>query len=517
MSEKILLQAKKIKVSFGEQEVLNLEEFSVHEGERIGLVGVNGAGKTTLLRILSGELEPQAGSVELFCDPFFFHQFSERGQETEMMDWEMALDYSYETTGKMMKMMKVKDKIWQPQVSGGEDTRIRLAEMFGSEKPLVFLDEPTTNLDRKGIQMLKEMLGQIPTMIMVSHDRTVLNETCNCIVEVEDGKLTKYEGNYDTYVALKQAAVDRQWTEYENYTKEKKRLEKVMVAKKEKARAIERRPKNLSNSDIKDINFGGQRKIEDKARGMERAATNVQKRIAHMEVKEKPKEFARIRPDFRLTEPPENRIVISGEHLTFSYEDGKNIFTDASFQIKNGAKVAIVGDNGAGKTTLLHLILQAYREQREGIHIVPKATIGLFEQNFANLETDKTVLENVMEVSVQKEEVARMILARLLLSERHLKKKVEVLSGGERIKLAFAKLFVDKVNLLILDEPTNYLDIPSVEALEEMFAEYEGTLVFVSHDEAFIKSVATEILVVEDGKITPFYGTPEEYFAVNKA
>ncbi len=541
MVKKTLLQAREIKVIFGEQEVLDFEEFSVQEGEKIGLVGANGAGKTTLLRVLSGELSPQEGKVERFCEPFLFRQFSEDrwsreapgqtggagaenmperagGTGVEEMRWQNGGAEAWETdygeiSGKMSKVLGIKEQLYQERVSGGEDTRIRLAEVFSSDRPLVFFDEPTTNLDRKGIAKLKELMRQIPTMILVSHDRALLNEVCTRIVEVADGELVSYEGNYDTYASLKQAALDRQWSEYENYTREKKRLEKVIVAKKEKARAIVRQPKNLSSSDRKDINFGGKRKVEDKARGMERAAANVEKRIAHMDVKEKPKEQAKIRPDFRLTNPPENRIVISGEHVNFSYGDGRMIYADASFSIRNGARVAVVGDNGAGKTTLLHLILQAYEGGREDIRVVPKASIGLFEQNFENLNPEKTVLENVMEVSVQKEEVARMILARLLLSARDMTKKVRVLSGGERIKLAFAKLFVDRVNLLILDEPTNYLDIPSVEALEEMFAEYEGTLLFVSHDEAFIRSVATEILVVEDGKITPFYGTPDEYFA----
>lgn len=509
MAKRILLQAKNIKVSFGEQDVLDFEEFTVAEGERVGLVGMNGAGKTTLLKVLAGELEPQRGSVALFCEPFFFQQFSKRGY-----GWETCTTQQ-DISGKMGKMLAVKDKIWQEQVSGGEDTRIRLAEMFSSEKLLVFLDEPTTNLDRKGISLLKEMLEQVSSMVLVSHDRALLNALCNRIVEVADGKLKSFPGNYDVYQKLKRAEVDRQWQEYENYTREKKRLERIYFAKKEKARSIERRPKNMSDSDSKDVNFGGNRKIEDKARGMERAASNVQKRMEHMEVKEKPRDLARIRPDFRLTNPPQNRIVISGEHISFSYEAGRAVFTDASFQIRNGARIAIVGDNGAGKTTLLHLIAQAARGEKNGISVVPGASIGFFEQNLGDLDPEKTVLENVMEVSVQKEEVARMILARLLLSERDMKKKVGVLSGGERIKLAFAKLFVGKINMLILDEPTNYLDIPSVEALEEMFREYEGTLVFVSHDEAFIRAVATDVVEVRQGEVISFYGTPEEFFDKN--
>ncbi len=149
--------------------------------------------------------------------------------------------------------------------------------------------------------------------------------------------------------------------------------------------------------------------------------------------------------------------------------------------------------------------------------MVPKARLGLLEQNLSMLAPEKTVLENVMEQSIFKEDLAQTILARLLLSEKDLNKKVQMLSGGERIKLAFARLFVDNVNVLVLDEPTNYLDIASMEALEQMFSVYEGTLVFVSHDEAFIRAVATEILIVEDGKICAFRGTPEEYFSFKQS
>lgn len=505
MSEKQLIKAENIVVKFGEQEILNFERFSIYAGERVGIVGANGAGKTTLLRVLSGELEPDEGVADIRCDAFFLKQFSE-GWRPEELD------------GKEIKAMKVKNKIWQEKVSGGEDTRIRLAEMFGRDRQLVFLDEPTTNLDIKGIRLLKERLKCIDTMILVSHDRSLLNELCTRIVEISEGKLTEYDGNYDSYIQHKQARVKRQWDEYEQYTAEKKRLEKVYAAKKEKARTIEKKPRKISSSEAKMRAFIALRKPECKAQSMERSAKNVKKRIDHMEVKEKPRQTPSIRPDFRLTDPPENPIVISGENICFAYEDGREIFKDASFRIANGSRVAIVGDNGAGKTTLLSLIADSLSEQKlmplqSGcIRVVPKASIGMLDQNLAMLEYEKTVLENVMEVSVQKEEVARTILSRLLLSARDMKKKVSVLSGGERIKLAFARLFVDKVNLLILDEPTNFLDIESVEALEEMFSEYEGTLVFVSHDEAFIRAVATDILMVKDGKLERFFGTPEEFF-----
>ncbi len=499
MQEKVLLQAENIIVRFGEQTVLDFERFAVYQGERIGLVGANGAGKTTLLRVLSGELEPDAGTVKLMCDPHFFRQFSE------------SVD-PFELDGKEIKALEIREQIWQDRVSGGEDTRMRLARMFSSGKKLVFLDEPTANLDMKGIDLLKKRLLEPESLIIVSHDRALLDALCTRIVEVREGRLVSYDGNYGDYVRQREQAVQRQWTEYENYTSEKRRLEKVYLQKKKKAASIEKLPKGMSPREARLRNFLSKHPKDAKAGKMEASARNVLERIEHMEVKEKPRELPKMRPDFRLTDPPENAVVIRGEGISFTYGGDRTIFKDASFRIRNNSRVAVVGRNGAGKTTLLQLIRQELIPEEGSVYTVPRACIGLLDQNLASLDYGKTVLENVMAESVQTEGLARTILARLLLSAEDIRKKAGVLSGGERIKLAFAKLFVGRANVLILDEPTNYLDIPSVEALEEMFSEYEGVLVFVSHDEAFIRACATEILEVKDGQTNHFPGTPEEFF-----
>ena len=538
MQARQLILAENIEMRFGEREVFRFDRMTVYAGEKIGLVGANGAGKTTLLRILAGEMEPTAGRVRIAGDVAFFRQFAEKqeGRFPEEDFWELS--------GKEVSDMGIQDKVWEASVSGGEETRIRLAQMFSDDKAIVFLDEPTSNLDYKGIAVLKRKLAALETLVVVSHDRALLNEICTRIIEIEGGKLTEYDGGYDDYLEQKQAALARQWTEYENYTAEKKRLEKVFQEKKEHARQIEKRPKNMSSREAGLRNFVSRHPKDAKARKMEKSAKNVRQRIDAMEVKERPRELPKIRPDFRLTDPPENRFVIRGEGISFAYEGGPELFREASFQIANHSRVAIVGENGAGKTTLLHLICAAWNGAEEEadivqsaaqtsiyetgqseewdaarnsgwnrsaeiapslsegtISVVPKARIGLFEQNLSTIDYERTVLENVMDVSIQQEAVARTILSRLLFFEKDMKKPASVLSGGERIKLAFAKLFVSRVNLLILDEPTNYLDILSMEALEAMFSEYEGTLVFVSHDEAFIRRVATDVLEVADGTI----------------
>jgi macrolide transport system ATP-binding/permease protein len=483
MSKKLLIEAENIEVTYGEQTVLDFDRFYLYEGEKVGLVGINGAGKTTLLRVLSGTIEPTKGHVNQYCTPFYFEQFGD-GLNYEEAD--------YTEAGKL----GVTEQLWQDNVSGGENTRIRLSQLFSAQRAVAFLDEPTSNLDSAGVELLKKRLLEIETMVLISHDRSLLNAVCDRIVEVSFGKLNLYNGNYDEYLEQKELQKKSEYAEYESYQAEKKRLTSVYRQKKAKAKSVEKKPKNLSSSEAKALALCGNRKPEDKARGLEKSAENVLKRIEHMEVKEKPKEEPVARPDFRLTNPPKNPIVIRGEHITFGYDENL-IFNDADFIIKNGSKVALVGENGAGKTTLIEMI-----NKRDQVYVVPGAKIGYAKQDMSQIDMEKTVLENVRSVSIQSESIARIILARLLLTERDIQKKAKELSGGERMKLSFAMLFVSDVNLLILDEPTNYLDIPTIEALERLLVEYEGTLVFVSHDQTFVDHVATEKLLVKDGKIS---------------
>ncbi|MBE5905654.1 MAG: ABC-F family ATP-binding cassette domain-containing protein [Lachnospiraceae bacterium] len=482
MAQKELIRAEHVTVSYGEQTVLQFERLYVYEGERVGLVGVNGAGKTTLLKVLAGELLPEEGHVRCDCESFFLRQFGEKIDP-------MALDY--QEAGKL----GVLDKLWQEQVSGGENTRIHLAELFASQRAVAFLDEPTANLDALGIATLLKNLKNVETMLIVSHDREVLNALCTRIVEIEDGNLTSYNGDYDAYEQQKLERRQAELTEYELYQAEKARLQGVYQEKKKKAQKLSKKPKNMSSSDMKQISKRATRKPEDKVASIERSARNVQKRIAHMEVKERPKEEVCIRPDFRLTNPPRNAIVIRAEHVTFGYGE-RLILEGCSFLVKNKSKVAILGENGAGKTTLLELIAK-----REGISIVPEANIGYVRQNLSQIQLDKTVLENMQAVSVQSEGVTRSVLANLLLTNQDMKKKARDLSGGERMKLAFAMLFVSDANLLMLDEPTNYLDLPSIKALEKMLQKYEGTLLFTSHDRTFVEHVATRKVAIKNKKI----------------
>ena len=486
MSNKELIRAQGIEFSYGDQLILNFDNFYLYEGEKVGIVGVNGVGKTTLLKLLMGEIKPDKGKIVRNCEPFYFKQFDNEPD---------PFDIDFGEAGKL----KIQDKIWQDNVSGGENTRLCLAQLFSSERAVAFIDEPTANLDGKGRELLVDRLKDIESMILICHDRQVCNRLCNRIVELSAGRLFSYDGNYDSYVAQKEVEKRKQQAEYEQYAEEKARLKNVVIQKREKAAQVQKKPTDISSSDAKARAYIANRKPEAKAKALDRAANNVQKRIDHMEVKEKPKNDAVIKLDFRLTNPPRNAIVIRVEDLTFAYDETP-VLEHCDLAVRNGSKLALLGDNGAGKTTLLNLIMKG-----EKVSVVPSAKIGYLRQNFSQIDMEKTVMENISRVSIQKESIARMILARLLLTARDLQKLGKDLSGGERMKLGFAMLLVGDVNVLIMDEPTNYLDIASIEALENLLAEYEGTVLFTSHDKAFVDRVATDKYIIENSRLMPVY------------
>lgn len=483
MYKKQLLLAENISISFGTRTLFYVKKLEIHEGDRIGLVGLNGSGKTTLLRLLTGELLPDEGTIKVNYKPRYFSQTS---NETH-----------HKADLRELSLFGVQDLIDSDVVSGGEYTRIRLAELFSENGMFFLLDEPTSHLDAQGLEYLNHRLSLIDSFVLVSHDRELLDRQCNKIIEIEAGEVKIFLGNYSSYCEQKKQAFDRAHFEYEQYQKEMKRLTMVYHTKKEQARKAEKKPRGISSSEAKARDYcTARRSPKGKAKSMERSAENIKKRMAHMEVKEKPKELPKVRPVFSLTDPPRNPIIMETDKLSFTYPNGKEIFRNAVFRLPRGSRTVLLGENGAGKTTLIRLILE-----KKLIRIVPKAKIGYLQQDLSNLNHNHTVLESVMEISVQPSSVVRMILARLLFNAQDIKKPVSALSGGECIRLAFARIFVSSANVLVLDEPTNYLDIPSVEAIQELLSEYEGTMLFASHDHAFVRAIATDALQIHDKQI----------------
>ncbi|HHW11762.1 MAG TPA: ABC-F type ribosomal protection protein [Firmicutes bacterium] len=489
----LLLECGKIKKYFGDRLVLDLESLQIYADDRIGVVGPNGAGKTTLLNILSQRLEPDEGWVKLYTRCTYVSQLEP--PEQKKIRPELASKFGVPT-------------VWHETMSGGEKTRFKLAAGFAADCPLLFADEPTSNLDLEGIELLEKRLAEYQgALVLVAHDRSLLDRLCNKILEVEYGKVKLYNGNYSAYRQQKEEERARTQFEYEQYISEKKRLERAAIERRQKARALKKTPKRMGNSEARLHKMGNQ-----KAKAaLERAVKSIEARIERLPVKEKPRKQEVIKLDMPSVKQIHSKVLVEGHNLNKSFGE-KIIFQDAEFIITNGAKVALLGPNGCGKTTLLKMIVN----REAGIRIAPEAAIGYFSQEMDILDEERTILENVMADSIYGETFARTLLSRLLFKRDDVFKRVAVLSGGERVKVSFAKIILKDLNLLILDEPTNYLDLNSLEVVEEVLREYDQTLLLVSHDRRLISAVADQIMTIENGKIKTFHGTYEEFLAREK-
>ncbi|MDD4295392.1 MAG: ABC-F type ribosomal protection protein [Ruminiclostridium sp.] len=484
----LILEAHHIKKYYNDRLIVSVDDLKVYPGDKIGIVGLNGSGKTTLLNILSGDLMPDEGTVRQMCNIAYIRQFS---------------DEEIKAGEKTLSEFNLTQKIGQENYSGGEKTRIKIANAFSKENIMVFADEPTSNLDNQGVELLEKKLTSMESFFLISHDRSLLDRLCNKIIEVADGRIKEYHGNFTFYQKQRDLEHKNAINEYEKHIHDKEKLEFAIENRTHQSKSMRKAPKRMGNSEAR----LHKRAANEKQEKIHNTVNSLKTRIEKLDAKEKPKEIPQVKLDFTLTNPPENKIIISAKELSFSY-GGRRIFEGAAFDIPNRSKIALWGENGTGKTTLLNLI---YSQSNDNIKIVPKANIGFFQQAFENLNYSKSVLDNVMENSVQSQTVARTILARLLFTGDDVFKNVGVLSGGERIKVSFAKLFVSDANVLMLDEPTNYLDMPSIEALENVLKEYEGTVLFVSHDRAFVNAVANRLLIFENHKISSFEGNLEEY------
>ena len=503
----LLLRAERIKKIYGDRVVLDVEEFSVYTGDRIGVVGANGAGKTTLFQLLAGELEPEEGRTERYGAVAYCRQFE--NDSLQMTEKENDVSYA---TGREVSVWQVPERVNTDEISGGELMRRKLAEVFTGEGHVLLLDEPTANLDSQGIKILLNQLNSVETFLCISHDRALLDEACTSILEVAGGKIKLYTGNYQEYERQKEEERQKAQRDYEAYTQEKERLEAVYRQKRESAERMRKIPVNMSprEAHLRDFLAATGRNSSGKQKSMDRAADNVKKRLEHMEVKEKPRKEISMRMDFKRTDPPESRRVLEVKGLDFSYGQ-RVLFEKASFSLTNRKKTALLGPNGSGKTTLLSLLKEADCDERLEIRLAPRVRLGVLAQNLKQLNPDKTVLENAMAASVQLPAVAKNVLAGLLFGPDDWQKKAAVLSGGERVKLGFAMLLLSHANVLLLDEPTNYLDLPSIKALEKQLIQYEGTVLFASHDRVFVQNTAQEILQIENREIIKYSGTLEEW------
>ena len=486
------IEINKLKKSYNDRLILDIENLRIYSGERIAVAGDNGAGKSTFLDIIAGLEEPDSGFVKTSSEISYIRQFEYSGPEI--------------IPGRLSREMGV-DRISPENPSGGEITRLKLAAGLGRGNLILIADEPAANLDIRGIELLERYLrGFDGTLLLVSHDRDLLNKTCGAVIEIEGGKLTRYEGNYDCYIRAKKAAVDRQNFEYESYVSEKRRLERAVIEKKQRVKNMRKAPKRMGNSEARLHTRG----VNGKKAKLDRASKALVSRIEGLEKKEGAKTPPKVFLDAQKTAAIHSKLAASAFGLNLAFGE-KRLFSEMNFEVPAGKKTALIGDNGTGKTTLIKMIV----ERNSALHVSSAARTGYFSQALDILDPEGTVLENAMSESVYPESFVRLILARLLFREDESLKKVKYISGGEKVKAAFARIFLKDINFLVLDEPTNYLDARSIDALAGMIREYEGTVLFTTHDRSFIKRTADRLIILENQAAFTFEGTYGEYSCRN--
>ncbi len=481
----LLLEINKLQMSFGVRKLFSLERLAIYAGDKVAVVGANGAGKTTLLRLITGELQPDAGRVAV------------RGHVGVIP--QLGVPEDTEDSARAAERLGF---VLDGAYSGGERTKALIAEAFAARPDLLLADEPTTNLDIDGIGLLESLLQAFRgALLLISHDRMLLENVCNKVLDLDGGEFTLYGCGYSEYLEQKEREKAAQAARYDVYAAERERLKHVAAEKSRQSAGVRKAPKRMGNSEARLHKMGGQKQKEK----LDRAAKAARSRIGQLEKVEKPWHQKPISFDIKPS-ALHSSVLVSADGVSVQYGE-RLVLNGCRFTVTNGSKTALIGPNGAGKTTLLSLIA----ERSAGIHACAGLKIGYYRQDTGGLDDNASILQNAMSHSVYEETFARTILARLLLRRDEMHKSVSVLSGGERLKLSLAAVMLSDFNLLVLDEPTNFLDIGSRQALTDVLSAYPGAVLFASHDRAFISAVADRIIRLEDGKACTFEGGFEAY------
>ena len=507
--------------------------FQVDTGERVGLLGPNGCGKTTLLRILTGVMDYDEGDVVIAPGkrmglisqiPVYpagytvedvlataFEPLREMEREMAALAEQMGegtdpallarydkLTAAFEAAGGYetdTKTNKVCNGLTIPQsmreqlfdkLSGGEKTRVNLARLILEDTDILLLDEPTNHLDLRATEWLEEYLDKFKgTVLTVSHDRYFLDKVVNRIVEIQSGKAEFYSGNYSFYVVEKERRYEEKLRQYE---KEQAKIEQLEKAAEQ----------------MRIWAYSGMDKTFKRVKSME-------KRIERMRTTDRPTKERKMEVRFGEREFRGDEVLtIKG--LTKSFGD-RTLFSNLGLEVAGGERIALLGDNGSGKTTLLKILLGEEEPDAGKVRMGPTIKVGYLPQHVHFDHPERNLVDTLIYEQDCTAQTARNRLAAFKFRGEDVFKPVSALSGGEQSRLRLCMLMDEKINLLILDEPTNHLDIQSREWIEEAVEEYEGNLLFVSHDRYFIDRFASRIWMLEDGHITDFRGNYQEYQA----
>ncbi|WP_282920859.1 ribosomal protection-like ABC-F family protein [Ignavigranum ruoffiae] len=480
-----MINIQQLNKTIGVRNLLHVEALSIEATDKIGLIGQNGVGKSTLLRILAGLDQEYSGQIDIQMSLSYLFSDDQLGVESGQDQ-----DTSIEQTD----LLK--------QGSPGQVQSQRLAQVLDHPDSFLLLDEPTSHLDLEQKDLLSQRL-QARTMgyLAISHDRDFINQNCHKIFELSQGSIEIYNGNYEFYLDEKIKREKFTQREYQQFVKEKQRLKKLAQEVRQQSAAVRRTPKRMGNSEARLHKMGGQsvkKKLDNKVKAIET-------RMQQLDVKAKPKEDSVIRLSLPEGEAIQAKVLVSAESLNKSYQD-KKIFRQAKFTIERGDRIALIGPNGSGKTTLLKMILS-----RKQVQTHPRLQIGYYSQMEENLDLESSILENILISSIFDETLTRIVLARLGFTGDSIYKRVAVLSDGEQAKIKLAKLITSKANLIMLDEPTNYLDIQAIEVLEELLLHMDRPLIFVSHDVSLINHLANKLFLIKHQQIETFAGNLQDY------